>query len=76
MLGNRLLLAETSHVWGWGQHSDSLFSIICVWYEDQGHGTVLCGAEHSEPLPSSLHFQNSWQNHALGLWIVICTHLL
>ena len=59
-----------------GTTSDSLFSIICVWYEGQGCGTVLCGAEYSEPLPSYLHFQNSWQNHALDLWVVICAHLL
>ena len=31
----------------------------------RGSGTILCGAEHSEPLSSSLHYQNSWQNQVL-----------
>ena len=63
--GNLLLLAETPHVWNQGQISDTLFSTICVWCEAQGQGTILFWAEHSEPLSTSQHFQNSWQNQVL-----------
>ena len=62
---NWVLLVETLHVWNQGQISNWLFSTICVYYEGQGSAIILCGAEHSEPLPYSLHCQNSWQNKVL-----------
>ena len=59
------VLLETLHVWNQGQIPNWLFSTICVYYEGQGSAIILCGAEHSEPLPYSLHCQNNWQNKVL-----------
>ena len=67
---NWVLLVETLHVWNQGQISNWLFCTICVYYEGQGSVIILCGAEHSEPLPSSLHCQNNWQNKVLIKWVV------
>ena len=75
VLENQLLLVETQNVWSQGQHPDSHFPIICVWYEGQDPETILCGAEHSEPPPRSLHFQNSWQNHVLVLILPLARFL-
>ena len=67
---NWVLLVETLHVWNQGQISNWLFCTICVYYEGQGSVIILCGAEYSEPLPSSLHCQNNWQNKVLIKWVV------
>ena len=67
---NWVLLVETLHVWNQGPISNWLFCTVCVYYEGQGFVIILCGVEHSEPLPSSLHCQNNWQNKVLIKWVV------
>ena len=45
-----------------------LYHLCLLW--GSGSAIILCGAEHSEPLPYSLHCQNNWQNKVLIKWVV------